>query len=414
MSAIVETHRLANVAKKVETDVLDSTCRSAFWKMINDPKQRLLGDNVMIRRFRFQAIIISLIVTATVTHASVSFVDTFDNPDLTNPEREPVAWLATFDGQISIEDGAMLVGDTAGGLGGAVVEEFVAADVAVETHMTIHQATDVGMALRIDPSQPDHCYFSTLNINRQNVGLWQCAESGPFRRVGGSSAPVGFDPRQQDTKMRLQIIGEELGVWVWPADEPRPEAPLLTATDSVLTDVGGVGLFATDNDNRDVPSKVAFHEFRVIVQGEPGDFDGNGVVDAHDIDMLSNAIRSNDQRTGFDLDQSGQVNRNDRTYLVENLLNSWFGDSNLDGQFDSGDFVVVFQAGQFEDGIASNSSWTEGDWNGDAEFDSGDFVLAFQSGGFEQGRRAGAISVPEPSPFYLMAIVLFAMVGRRR
>ena len=41
---------------------------------------------------------------------------------------------------------------------------------------------------------------------------------------------------------------------------------------------------------------------------------------------------------------------------------------------------MVFQAGEYEDGIAANSSWAEGDWNADGEFDSQDFVFAFQQG----------------------------------
>ena len=37
------------------------------------------------------------------------------------------------------------------------------------------------------------------------------------------------------------------------------------------------------------------------------------------------------------------------------------GDANRDGYFDSSDLVAVFQQGEYEDGIAENSSWTEGD-----------------------------------------------------
>ncbi|MCA9215413.1 MAG: tandem-95 repeat protein, partial [Planctomycetales bacterium] len=44
------------------------------------------------------------------------------------------------------------------------------------------------------------------------------------------------------------------------------------------------------------------------------------------------------------------------------------GDSNYDGVFDSGDLVLVMQAGEYEDGIPNNSTWEEGDWNGDGDF----------------------------------------------
>ena len=59
------------------------------------------------------------------------------------------------------------------------------------------------------------------------------------------------------------------------------------------------------------------------------------------------------------------------------------GDANGDGLFNSSDMVAVFQAGEYEDDVANNSTYEEGDWNGDGEFDSQDMVLAFQAGYYE-------------------------------
>jgi hypothetical protein len=58
------------------------------------------------------------------------------------------------------------------------------------------------------------------------------------------------------------------------------------------------------------------------------------------------------------------------------------GDSNHDGIFNSSDLVLVFQAGEYEDNVAGNSTFAEGDWNGDGEFTSTDMVLAFQLGSY--------------------------------
>ena len=63
------------------------------------------------------------------------------------------------------------------------------------------------------------------------------------------------------------------------------------------------------------------------------------------------------------------------------------GDSNRDGVFDSSDLVQVFAAGEYEDGVAQNSTWEEGDWTGDSEFDSSDLVLAFQAGQYQAAAR---------------------------
>ena len=147
-----------------------------------------------------------------------------------------------------------------------------------------------------------------------------------------------------------------------------------------------------------------------------GDFNGDGALDAADIDQLTAAIGGSNMI--FDLNSDGIVDNNDRSVLVEDLKNTFFGDANLDGQFDSGDFVAVFQRGQYEDAIIGNSGWADGDWNGDGDFDSGDFVLAFQSGGYESGQRSAVATnrvaaVPEPSSIVIAFLGCICLLNRR-
>ena len=126
------------------------------------------------------------------------------------------------------------------------------------------------------------------------------------------------------------------------------------------------------------------------VGGSPGhaalpDFNQDGQLDAQDIDQLCAALGSDDPR--FDLDDDGQVNREDVDFLVKQILGSTPGDANLNGIFNSEDFVIVFQAGEYEDGIVGNSGWAEGDWNCDGEFTSSDMVRAFVEGGYVAAAR---------------------------
>ena len=106
----------------------------------------------------------------------------------------------------------------------------------------------------------------------------------------------------------------------------------------------------------------------------------------NDLDLLSEGVRQGDLR--FDLNQDGIVDANDRNLMIDVGLGSLYGDSNLDGTFDSADFVVVFRAGEYEDEIAINSGWADGDWNGDGDFTSRDLVLAFQAGSYTAGADA--------------------------
>ncbi len=145
-----------------------------------------------------------------------------------------------------------------------------------------------------------------------------------------------------------------------------------------------------------------------------GDLNHNDTLDAPDIDLLSAAVRDGDTSPRYDLNLDGQVDDLDRVNWVEELRATWFGDANLDGEFDSGDFVHVFQLGEYEDGVPLNSSWETGDWNGDGDFESADFVIAFQRGGYELGPRSEIASVPEPQAPLWLPIVALAASGRYR
>lgn len=162
---------------------------------------------------------------------------------------------------------------------------------------------------------------------------------------------------------------------------------------------------------------VGLSEVRFV--GEPiggtlGDFNLDGILDAQDIDQLTDALITQDDDSRYDVNGDGVVDHQDRIFWVEDLKETWFGDANLDGTFDSSDFVITFSAGEYEDGIESNSRWQTGDWNGDQEFDSGDFVTAFGGGGFEQGERpATAAAVPEPHGLTATLLTLGLFWGRR-
>ncbi len=147
----------------------------------------------------------------------------------------------------------------------------------------------------------------------------------------------------------------------------------------------------------------------------PGDFDGDGQLGVADIDALSTAVRTNSTDVLFDLNADGAVTEADRSTWIKDLRKTWIGDANLDGVFNTADFLAVFQIGEYEDAVSGNSTWAEGDWSGDGDFNSGDFLVAFQDGGFEQGPRAAVRSVPEPASLLtLVWLVLLPAMWRRR
>ena len=141
------------------------------------------------------------------------------------------------------------------------------------------------------------------------------------------------------------------------------------------------------------------------------DFDENNVLDIVDLELLRAAVQSGQNDPDFDLDGLGTVDQKDLTTLVQVLMSSWIGDANLDGEFNTADFVQVFQFGEYEDDIVGNSTWKTGDWNADGEFDTGDLVTAFQSDGYERG---SVIRVPEPEgQGYVIAILMSIVLTQR-
>ncbi len=146
--------------------------------------------------------------------------------------------------------------------------------------------------------------------------------------------------------------------------------------------------------------------------GVIGDFNGNGVLDLPDVNLLNQEIAGGMNPEDFDLNGDMLVDGADLNVWVKDLKETWIGDGNLDGEFNTTDLVDVFQAGKYEQDV--DAGWEEGDWSGDLRFNTTDLVNAFQDGGFELGPRMGAEVVPEPSSIVLLAWGLLALLGGRR
>ncbi|MCP4192778.1 MAG: PEP-CTERM sorting domain-containing protein [Planctomycetaceae bacterium] len=146
--------------------------------------------------------------------------------------------------------------------------------------------------------------------------------------------------------------------------------------------------------------------------GDPCDYDGDGSLGLGDVNILSAAIFAGDTDSKFDVNDDSRVDRNDLNFFIgdSSKLDTWIGDANLDGEFNSSDLVRVFSGGKYEtDGPAT---WDEGDWNADRVFNSGDMVAAFSDGGYEKGLKSPA-AVPEPSAIIIAGIGLLAVLRFR-
>ena len=147
-----------------------------------------------------------------------------------------------------------------------------------------------------------------------------------------------------------------------------------------------------------------------------GDFDDDANLTQADIDWLADEIIVGNYARAFDLNFDGRVDLTDHYTWVKELRRTWFGDADLNGEFDSSDLITVLAAGQYEDTVELNSTWSTGDWNADGDFNSADLVWALTDGGYEQGPRVAGAAVPEPTGVVALTIsgLLIGRTVRRR
>ena len=92
--------------------------------------------------------------------------------------------------------------------------------------------------------------------------------------------------------------------------------------------------------------------------GITGDYNANGTLDAGDLDLQAEQMVLNPvpPPAGFDLNGDNKVDFNDRLFWLHDLKETWVGDADLNGLFDSNDFVLAFQAGKYEV-AGANATW---------------------------------------------------------
>lgn len=167
------------------------------------------------------------------------------------------------------------------------------------------------------------------------------------------------------------------------------------------------------------PTSLDGWSIRAIDEPDPplvGDFNGNGDWDAGDIDILRAHFDARPEPPYTSLldifppgRPDGVVNRRDYLEWFGNLTHTNSGDANVDGIFNSADFIQVLAAGEYEDDIPLNSTWGEGDWFHDYDFTTVDIIDALQNSYYSPFGAVAA--VPEPS---CLVLVLWPLLLARK
>jgi len=150
-------------------------------------------------------------------------------------------------------------------------------------------------------------------------------------------------------------------------------------------------------------------ETLIFVLDVPGDLNGDGGVDAADIDDLAAAIRDSSPDAKYDLNDDGDLDWEDMDELVHNILETEYGDANLDRRVDSNDYDALLH------GFGTAAGWAGGDFDGSGGTDINDFAILRSNRGWTAPPPAPVqAAAPQPSAEPSASTPLIAAVRQSR
>jgi hypothetical protein len=356
-------------------------------------------------------LVLALLLSCDAAMAGKFFTDDFK--DGNHLDQSPVSWSIGegVPSAIAISDGELKIATNARG------STSVWADSPNSNYRDGIFRTQLSWT---EFSRPEA--YAGLWVRSANLGesIWAGMQPGGafgIGRSGNGQVVVGewranssLDAFNGYVNLELAVKGTQFSMTAWQEGRRKPTRPQFEFFDDNFP-VGTIGVSADPNSIR--TTTVGFRYFQALPY-LTGDYSDSGALDSADIDLLSLEIAAGTNDLSHDLTDDSLVNQDDLAFWVKDLKNTWFGDSNLDGEFNSADLIAIFTAGEYEDAIEDNSGWAEGDWDGDGDFNSGDLIAAFTDGGYEQGSRPAANAVPEPASIVMLMFGLIGIAVRRR
>lgn len=156
-------------------------------------------------------------------------------------------------------------------------------------------------------------------------------------------------------------------------------------------------------------------EVTLNVVGKLGDLDGDGDVNAVDIDLLAEAALDGSNAPLYDLNGDGvatfemnATEASDSDILIHTILGTEYGDANLDGQVNALDTSLLIA------NLGVESTWNNADFNGDGFSNALDTSILIQNLGFNAQNPMAAASVPEPAAPLAVALGSLTLIALAR
>jgi hypothetical protein len=184
----------------------------------------------MIRDVFLQPIATCLLALAVSAAASASTIFYDDFNDRNAADGTPVGWLPVpgFPGTFDASSGDYFLAPSDRAIV-TTVPALKLRDASIRTQVRILEPSAPGGGVEI-LARGDRSTVSAYlaGINEQGAAYITSTDvSCCFVRID-----TGLRPLEHDVIMQLDVFGTSLKMWAWPAGEPMPSAPLLTATNN--------------------------------------------------------------------------------------------------------------------------------------------------------------------------------------
>lgn len=309
---------------------------------------------------------------------------------------DPVIFLGTVtghDGFLNMTGGRLETGNFWLGRGGNATVNQSGGTVIINGGLVMSEACDVcGVSEEGESVGTYNLSGGKLDVGNLNVG-WLGEPSVAMLNITGG-------------------IATAIGRLVFPTETPETGRVNLSKV-GVLRFVNAVSLDGElDGDLAVELGWVRGQNLQVdednegfVVIRNPGDPDANGKAEASDIDALSDVVNADSNDLSFDLTDDDLVNQDDRTEWVTNVATTFFGDTDLNGAVEFGDFITL------SNNFGAAGGWAEGDNDGNGMIEFGDFIALSNNFGQTSG---GVAAVPEPSVPMLIAFAVLGFGWSRR